>query len=63
MVASPEGLFTAELNSPAELATFDERLAHAPPSVALPSEPTGPFGACVDQFGISWMVNISQPQA
>jgi PhnB protein len=20
------------------------------------------FGACVDQFGISWMVNISQPQ-
>jgi PhnB protein len=21
------------------------------------------FGACVDRFGISWMVNISQPQA
>ncbi|MGP3947828.1 VOC family protein [Streptomyces sp. 7N604] len=21
------------------------------------------FGACVDQFGISWMVNISEPQA
>ncbi|OLB66939.1 MAG: hypothetical protein AUI10_01270 [Actinobacteria bacterium 13_2_20CM_2_72_6] len=21
------------------------------------------FGACVDQFGIPWMVNISQPQA
>jgi PhnB protein len=21
------------------------------------------FGACVDQFGIGWMVNISQPQA
>jgi PhnB protein len=21
------------------------------------------FGACVDQFGISWMVNIAQPQA
>jgi len=21
------------------------------------------FGMCVDQFGISWMVNISQPQA
>ncbi|MGH3435734.1 MAG: VOC family protein [Sciscionella sp.] len=21
------------------------------------------FGACVDQFGISWMVNISQPTA
>ena len=21
------------------------------------------FGMCVDQFGIDWMVNISQPQA
>ena len=21
------------------------------------------FGSCVDQFGITWMVNISQPQA
>jgi PhnB protein len=21
------------------------------------------FGSCVDQFGISWMVNIAQPQA
>ncbi|MGI8625533.1 MAG: VOC family protein [Geodermatophilaceae bacterium] len=21
------------------------------------------FGACVDQFGISWMVNVAQPQA
>lgn len=21
------------------------------------------FGACVDQFGIAWLVNISQPQA
>ncbi|MDP9406115.1 MAG: VOC family protein [Actinomycetota bacterium] len=21
------------------------------------------FGMCVDQFGVSWMVNISQPQA
>ena len=22
----------------------------------------GEFGACVDQFGITWMVNIGQPQ-
>ena len=21
------------------------------------------FGMCVDRFGVSWMVNISQPQA
>jgi PhnB protein len=33
-------------------------------SVPLEKQPWGDeFGLCVDQFGISWMVNISQPQS
>jgi len=33
-------------------------------SVALEKQMWGDeFGACVDQFGISWMVNITQPQS
>jgi PhnB protein len=33
-------------------------------SVSLEKQMWGDeFGACVDQFGIAWMVNIGQPQA
>jgi PhnB protein len=32
-------------------------------SVPMEKQPWGDeFGACVDKFGISWMVNIGQPQ-
>lgn len=48
-----------------ELRGYWERLsAVGTVSVPLETQMWGDeFGACVDQFGISWMVNISQPQA
>jgi PhnB protein len=42
-----------------------ERLS-AGGSVTMPMEKQAwgdEFGMCVDQFGVSWLVNISQPQA
>ena len=48
-----------------ELRGYWEKLsAGGTVSVALEKQMWGDeFGMCVDQFGITWMVNISQPQA
>jgi PhnB protein len=47
-----------------ELRGYWEKLsAGATVTVALEKQVWGDeFGACVDRFGISWMVNIGQPQ-
>ncbi len=48
-----------------ELRGYWEKLA-AGANVTVPLEKQmwgDEFGACVDRFGISWMVNIGQPQA
>jgi PhnB protein len=48
-----------------ELRGYWEKLADGG-SVAVPLEKQmwgDEFGACVDKFGIAWMVNISQPEA
>jgi PhnB protein len=48
----------------AELRGYWEKLS-AGGTVTMPLEKQmwgDEFGMCVDQFGISWMVNISQPQ-
>jgi PhnB protein len=49
----------------AELRGYWEKLsAGGTVSVPLEKQMWGDeFGACVDQFGISWMVNIGQPEA
>jgi PhnB protein len=47
-----------------ELRGYWEQLAHGG-TVTMPLEKQmwgDEFGMCVDQFGIPWMVNISQPQ-
>lgn len=49
----------------AELRGYWEKLSEGG-AVAVPLEKQmwgDEFGMCVDRFGISWMVNISQPQA
>ena len=48
----------------AELRGYWEKLSEGG-TVAMPLEKQmwgDEFGMCVDQFGISWMVNIAQPQ-
>ena len=48
-----------------ELRAYWEKLS-AEGTVAMPLEKQmwgDEFGMCIDQFGISWMVNITQPQA
>ena len=48
-----------------ELRGYWDKLSEAG-SVSVPLEKQmwgDEFGMCVDQFGIAWMVNISQPQA
>ncbi len=47
-----------------ELSTYFEKLA-AGGTIVMPLEKAAwgdSFGMCVDQFGIAWMVNISEPQ-
>ena len=48
-----------------ELRSYWEKLSDGGTvSVPLEKQMWGDeFGACVDQFGINWMVNIGQPQA
>ena len=42
---------------------WDKLAAGANVTVALEKQMWGDvFGACIDRFGISWMVNIAQPQ-
>ena len=47
-----------------ELSTYFEKLAEGG-TIVMPLEKAAwgdSFGMCLDQFGIAWMVNISEPQ-
>ncbi len=61
----PAGFSVSLSGDDAELHDYWEKLS-ASGTTTMPMQKQvwgDEFGMCVDQFGVSWLVNISQPQA